>query len=141
MYIKRENYLSKIRRQYDLDLIKVLTGVRRSGKSVILSQIRDEILQRGVPADHLIEINFEDERFDKIKTHQKLNAYVLSRIKDKEKHYLFLDEIQHVREFEKALSSLKATENVSIFVTGSNSRVSGSIAASPAGSFSSASFG
>lgn len=123
MYIKRENYLSKIRRQYDLDLIKVLTGVRRSGKSVILSQIRDEILQRGVPADHVIEINFEDERFDKVKTHQKLNAYVLARIKDKEKYYLFLDEIQHVREFEKALSSLKATENVSIFVTGSNSKL------------------
>jgi len=123
MLIKRENYLSSIRRQYDVDLIKVITGVRRSGKSVILGQIKEEILERGIDANHVIEINFEDVAFENIRTFQKLNSYILKQIKDKEKYYIFLDEIQHVRQFEKVLASLKATQNVSIFVTGSNSKL------------------
>lgn len=121
--LKREKYLSKIRKSYDIDLIKVLTGVRRCGKSVLLSQIKDEILNNGVAQDHFIEINFEDLKFDKIKTYKKLDAYVKKQIKDKNKYYVFLDEIQHVSSFEKSLASLKASTNTSIFVTGSNSKL------------------
>lgn len=123
MLIKRELYLKKIRAFYDVDLIKVLTGVRRSGKSVLLTQIRDEFIEKGIEQDHIIEINFEDIAFEKIRTAQKLNTYIKKRIKDKGKYYIFLDEIQHVRSFEKTLSSLRATINCSIFVTGSNSKI------------------
>jgi len=134
MQIKREKYLKAIRRQYDVDLIKVLTGVRRAGKSVLLGQIRDEILEGGVSEDHVIEVNFEDVAFEKIRNYQKLNQYVLKKIKDDGKYYIFLDEIQHVRQYEKVLASLKAAQNVSIFVTGSNSKLlSGKLSSSLVG--------
>lgn len=123
MNITREKYLSKIRDYYELDTIKVLTGVRRCGKSVLLKQIKEEIERNGINADHIISINFESLEFEKIRTPQKLNSYILKKIKDSQKYYIFLDEIQHVRSFEKVLASLKATQNVSIFVTGSNSKL------------------
>ena len=124
MEIIRERYLSEIRRFYDSNLIKVLTGVRRCGKSIILKQIENELISENLASyDHIISINFEDMKYDKLKTYSKLNAYILKQIKDSGKYYIFLDEIQHVRQFEKVLSSLKATQNVSIFVTGSNSKL------------------
>lgn len=124
MEIIRERYLSEIRRFYDSNLIKVLTGVRRCGKSIILKQIENELVNKNlVNNEHIITINFEDVQFDKINTYSKLNTYILKQIKDDGKYYIFLDEIQHVRQFEKVLSSLKATQNVSIFVTGSNSKL------------------
>lgn len=123
MEILREYYLNKIRPYYDIDLIKVLTGVRRSGKSILLSQIRDEFIAKGINKDHIIEINFEDLSFENIKTYKKLNTYILKNIKDEQKYYIFLDEIQHVNGFEKVLSSLRATQNCSIFITGSNSKL------------------
>lgn len=121
--LKRERYLSKIRKSYDVDIIKVITGVRRCGKSVLLSQIKDELMDSGVKPDHFIDINFENVEFEKINTYKKLDSYVKKRIKDKEKYYIFLDEIQHVRSFEKALASLKASTYSSIFVTGSSSKL------------------
>lgn len=123
MFIKRERYLAKIRSFYEVDLIKVLTGVRRCGKSVLLTQIEEEILAQNVPHDHIIRINFEDIQFEKIRTAEKLNQYVLEKICDSDKYYIFLDEIQHVRQFEKVLASLRATQNCSIFITGSNSKL------------------
>lgn len=124
MLIKRIQYLEHIRRFYDSNLIKVLTGVRRCGKSVLLSQIKDEIVcDKKIQEDHVIYINFEDVTFSNIRTFQKLNNYILNQIKDEKKYYIFLDEIQNVKQFEKVLASLKATKNVSIFVTGSNSKL------------------
>ena len=124
MLIKRTQYLEKIRRFYESNLIKVLTGIRRCGKSVLLSQIKDElVLWYGISKDHIISINFEDVKFSKIKGYVKLNDYILRQITDDDKYYIFLDEIQHVNQFEKTLASLKATQNVSIFVTGSNSKL------------------
>ena len=123
MEILREYYLNKIRPYYEIDLIKVLTGVRRSGKSILLSQIRDEFIANGIDKEHIIEINFEDLSFENIKTYKKLNTYILKNIKDEQKYYIFLDEIQHVNGFEKVLSSLRATQNCSIFITGSNSKL------------------
>jgi predicted AAA+ superfamily ATPase len=123
MLIKRELYLSKIRTYYDLDLIKVLTGIRRAGKSMILTQIIDELKERGVDQKHIVFIDFEDFNFQYIDTASKLNDYVKTKIIDDKKYYLFFDEIQHVSEFEKILASFKATLNCSIFVTGSNSKL------------------
>lgn len=124
MLIKRTQYLENIRRFYESNLIKVLTGIRRCGKSVLLSQIKDELVsEHGISKDHIISINFEDVKFSKIKGYVKLNDYVLKQITDDDKYYIFLDEIQHVNQFEKTLASLKATQNVSIFVTGSNSKL------------------
>ena len=124
MLIKRTQYLEKIRRFYESNLIKVLTGVRRCGKSVLLTQIKDELIsEKKISEDHIITINFEDIRFSKIKNFNKLNDYILKKINDNNKYYIFLDEIQHIKQFEKVLASLKATQNVSIFVTGSNSKL------------------
>ena len=124
MFIKRTKYLDLIRRFYDSSLIKVLTGVRRCGKSVLLSQIKEEIKETyNIDEDHIISINFEDVSFTNLRNYIKLNNFIIKKIKDKNKYYIFLDEIQNVRNFEKTLASLKATQNVSIFVTGSNSKL------------------
>lgn len=124
MFIKRTKYLDLIRRFYDSSLIKVLTGIRRCGKSVLLSQIKEEIKENyNIDEDHIISINFEDVSFTNLRNYIKLHNFIIKKIKDKKKYYIFLDEIQNVRNFEKTLASLKATQNVSIFVTGSNSKL------------------
>ena len=121
--IKREEYLSRIREFYDVNLIKVITGIRRCGKSMLLLQIIDEIKDNGIKDDHIIYINFEDVEYSFIKNYLDLNKYIKDKIKDKEKYYLFFDEIQMVDEWEKVVNSFKATLNVSLFLTGSNSKL------------------
>ena len=121
MKLKRETYLEQIRPYYDSDIIKVITGVRRSGKSILLETIKEELVDRGIAADHIIYLNFEDLDFDYIVDAADLNKDIKSRIKDSDKYYIFLDEIQHIEHFEKALASFRAALNVSLFVTGSNS--------------------
>ena len=118
MELKRETYLSQIRPYYEADLIKVITGVRRSGKSVLLESIRDELIENGINNDHIIYINLEDMDYEYILTASDLNSEIKNHINDKAKYYIFLDEIQHVTGFEKALASFRASLNVSIFVTG-----------------------
>lgn len=121
MKLKRETYLEQIRPYYESDVIKVITGVRRAGKSILLDTIKDELQGNGVDEKHIIYINFEDLDFDYIVDASDLNKEIKSRIKDDRKYYIFLDEIQHIDQFEKALASFRATLNVSLFVTGSNS--------------------
>lgn len=121
MRLIREMYLKQIRPYYESDIIKVITGVRRAGKSVLLETIRDELIANGIKEDHIIYLNLEDMDYAYIESASDLHAEIKNRIADHEKYYLFLDEIQHVAEFEKALSSFRATLNVSLFVTGSNS--------------------
>lgn len=121
--IKREKYLAKIREFYDVDLIKVITGIRRCGKSVLLLQIIDELKEMKVKDSHIIYVNLEDVNYHAIKNYLDLNDYIKNKIKDKGKYYLFFDEIQMVDEWERAINSFKATLNVSIFVTGSNSKL------------------
>lgn len=120
--IKRELYLSQIRKYYDIDLIKVLTGIRRCGKSLILNQIMEE-LKINNPDARIIYMNFEDFEFEEIDTAKKLHEYIKAQIKNSDKYYLFFDEIQHVKEFERVIASFKATLNCSIFITGSNSKL------------------
>ena len=119
--IIRERYLKLIRPFYDQDLIKVLIGIRRSGKSVILTQIMDELKQKSIDSKHIIYMNFEDYDYEAYTDPQKLNDYIKEKINDDEKYYIFFDEIQNVDKWERVVNSLRATKNTSIFVTGSNS--------------------
>lgn len=129
MFINREKYIDMVRPFYETDLIKVITGIRRCGKSVILQEIRDEILQKGVDGKHIIYINLEDFEYERIKTASDLNKEIKNRITDKNKYYIFIDEVQNVDKFEKVLASMRATAKTSIFVTGSNSTLlSGEVA-------------
>ncbi len=121
--IKREIYLKKIRNLYDSELIKIIVGVRRSGKSVLMMQIMEELKEKGIREDHIIYINFEDYDYIDYTEPKEFNKYVKDKIKSKEKYYLFFDEIQNVQDFEKVINSFRATMNVSIFITGSNSKV------------------
>ena len=122
--VKREIYLRKIRDFYDeTSLIKIIYGLRRSGKSVILTQIMEEIKEKGIEDNHIIYINFESLDFSEINTAKDLDKYIKSKVKDEKIYYLFLDEIQKIEQFEKAINSLRITNKFSIFITGSNSRM------------------
>lgn len=96
-------------------------GIRRSGKSILLNTIKDEIINQGINNGHIIYVNLEDLDFEFIVNASDLNKYVKGKIIDNDKYYIFLDEIQHVVDFERALASFRATLNVSLFVTDSNS--------------------
>ena len=122
--LKREMYLSRIRGFYDSDLIKILVGIRRCGKSVILKQIIDEIKEKDVDDEHIVYINFEYIEYEELRDYKKLNKYIKERIRDNKKYYIFLDEIQKVIKFEEVVNSLRASlNNISIFITGSNSKL------------------
>ena len=121
--IKRENILKRIRPFYDNELIKVLVGLRRSGKSVLLHQIMDELLQAGVEKEQIIYMNFEDFQYSSITNAQRLYEYICDRRQNERRYYLFFDEIQMVSEFERVINSFRATWDVSIFITGSNSKL------------------
>lgn len=136
--IKREKYLKKIRPFYEQDLIKVITGIRRCGKSVILNQIMDELRQSGVKDEQIIYINFEFADYIDINDAKKFNDFIEKKLINKNKYYVFFDEIQNVDRWEKVVNSLKAkyNENISIFITGSNSDLlSGELATHIAGRY------
>lgn len=117
--IKREHYLEQIRGFYDSDLIKIITGIRRSGKSIILEQIREEIKLK---SNNVIYLNFEDERIiSNISNSSQLIEYV-EKTRKKGKCYLFFDEIQEVKDWQLACKTLRLYDN-SIFITGSNSKL------------------
>lgn len=121
----RESYLSKIRGFYDSNLIKILVGIRRCGKSVILDQIIKEIKNgKNVDDSHIININFEFIEYESLRDYQKLNSYIKDRIIDDNIYYVFLDEVQNVEKFDLVVNSLRASiSNISIFITGSNSKM------------------
>jgi len=122
--LKREMYLSRIRGFYDSDLVKILVGIRRCGKSVILKQIMNELTEKDVDKEHIIYVNFEFIEYENLQNYKELNKYIKEKIIDEKKYYVFLDEIQKVEKFEDVVNSLRASiENVSIFITGSNSKL------------------
>ena len=123
MLISRENCLSKIRPFYELDIIKVIMGSRRTGKSKVLELIIQELIKKGINKSEILYINFEDLSYDEIDDYKKFNEYVLSKINKNRKQYLFFDEIQHVSHFEKAINSFRVSFDCSIFITGSNSKM------------------
>lgn len=117
--IKREHYIEKIREFYDSDLIKIITGIRRCGKSIILEQVKEEI---GAKTNNIIYLNFEDKKtLNLIKSSDGLLDYVENNRK-KGKCYIFLDEIQLLNDYQEAVKTLRLYNN-SVFITGSNSKI------------------
>ena len=134
--IKREQYLKIIRPLIDDPLIKVITGMRRVGKSTLLLQIQDELTLRGISREQMISVNFELIGFSELKDANSLYHYLVARLDSKRRYYIFLDEIQEVKGFEKAINSLNLEYPVDIYITGSNSHLlSGEMASLLTGRF------
>ena len=135
--IKRETYMSQIRPFIDGELIKVMTGMRRSGKSVMLELIQGELLEKGVKKEQLVSFNFEDMRNAHLLTSVALHEEILKRIEMFEgKAYLFFDEIQEVQDWEKCINSLRVVLDCDIYITGSNAKLlSGELATYLAGRY------
>lgn len=122
--LKRELYLSKIRSFYHItDLVKILVGIRRCGKSIILEQIINELKEKGVEQENIVHINFEFVEYEFLKDYKELNKYIKNSTKNDKIYYLFFDEIQNVPYFENVINSLRASLKYSIFITGSNSKL------------------
>ena len=122
--IKREGYMSRIRPFIGGDLIKVMTGIRRSGKSVMLELIKEELLETGIRPSQFIAINFEDMRFSHLHTAEALHNEILKRAGEIEgKVYLFFDEIQEVAGWERCVNSLRIALDCDIYITGSNAKL------------------
>ena len=118
----REDYLKKVRNFYHAnDIIKVITGVRRSGKSSLMQMIVSELKKSGINEDNIIYIDLDTREYRKIRTADKLEELILSKIKNSGNKYLFIDEIQNVNNFEDVLNGFRTDGDWSIFITGSNS--------------------
>ena len=115
----RENYLNILIDAKDTEFIKVITGVRRSGKSTLLLMYKDYLLNNNISEERIIHINFESAMYDYIKNYKDLYEYIKNKL-SKEKTYILLDEVQNVNEWEKAINSLNIDFNVDIYITGSN---------------------
>ena len=121
--IYRSQYIEKIKPYIDTPFVKVLSGVRRCGKSTILKMIAEELKNRGVPSKNILAYNFDSMQYEDIKTAKLLYEEVKHRIIPSGKTYLFLDEIQEVKSWEKVVNSFMTDFDVDIYVTGSNSRM------------------
>lgn len=121
--ILRPTYIDAIIPFIDKPQIKIITGIRRSGKSVVLRLLKEELLQRGVQEEQIITINFESFAFIELTKAQKLYEFVKEKIKHKHKYYLLLDEIQEVEDWEKAINSFIVDFDVDVYLTGSNSHL------------------
>lgn len=121
--ILRESYLHLLRDYIDKPFIKVITGLRRSGKSVLLMMLRDELINNGIDENNIIYLNFESFEFSEIDDSNKLYLFLHSKISNKKQYYILLDEIQEVKSWEKAVNSLRVDFNADIYLTGSNSRL------------------
>jgi len=135
--IRREAYMSRIRPFIGNELIKVLTGIRRSGKSVMLDLIQDELTEQGVLQSQFIKFNFEDMKNTQFCTDEALHEEVTKRISDiKQKAYIFLDEVQEVADWEKCINSFRVEFDCDIYITGSNAKLlSGELATYLAGRY------
>ncbi len=118
--IVRKNYLDKLISWKDHDIIKVITGIRRCGKSTLLKQFQNYLTDNGVTEEQIISINFEDLEFEDLLDYRSLYKYVKNNLLPDKKMYVFLDEIQKVSNFEKAVDSLYIQKNVDVYITGSN---------------------
>ncbi len=118
--IARPQYLDFLIRNKDLPLIKVITGVRRSGKSTLFTLYKNYLLSQGVAASQIISINLEDLAYEPLQEYHALYRYILEHLSPQGKNYIFLDEIQQVPQFEKVVDSLYIKENVDLYITGSN---------------------
>ena len=120
--IKRDDYIEKLISWKDKKMIKVLTGMRRVGKSTLLLMYKDYLIKNGVQEENIIYINLEDLKYDYINDYHDLYNEIISKLDSKKKNYVMIDEIQNVDKFEKAIDSLYLKDNVDIYLTGSNAK-------------------
>ena len=118
--IDRKEYLDFLVKSKDRQIIKVVSGVRRCGKSTLFEIYKDFLLENGVEKNQIISINFEDMDYEEFTDYKKLYEYIKSKMIGDKKNYIFLDEIQHVDKFEKVVDSLFIKENTDLYITGSN---------------------
>ena len=124
MYITRQKYLDKLISQKDKDIIKVITGIRRCGKSVLLFDIYyDYLLSAGVKKENIIKINLETKRNERLRNADTLYNAIVEQIITDERYYIFIDEIQFVDEFEDVVNGLRVDYNCDVYITGSNSKL------------------
>lgn len=121
--IERNSYLNQLLDWKDKNIIKVLTGIRRCGKSTILNQFQSYLMNHGVAENQIISINFEEMEFDELLDYKKLYQYIKERMVDHKRMYIFLDEVQNVAMYEKVVDSLYVKEDIDIYITGSNSYI------------------
>ena len=118
--IDRKEYLDFLVKSKDRHIIKVVSGVRRCGKSTLFEIYKDFLLENGVEKNQIISINFEDMDYEELTDYKKLYEYIKSKMIEDKRNYIFLDEIQHVDKFEKVVDSLFIKENTDLYITGSN---------------------
>lgn len=118
--IDRKEYLDFLVKSKDRQIIKVVSGVRRCGKSTLFEIYKDFLLENGVEKNQIISINFEDMDYEELTDYKKLYEYIKSKMIEDKRNYIFLDEIQHVDKFEKVVDSLFIKENTDLYITGSN---------------------
>ena len=123
MLIQRGEYLNKLIALKDKKIIKVVTGVRRCGKSKLLEMYRKWLLEQGVEEERIVSINFEDLDFEDLTDYKKLHTYLKEHLVKDNMTYIFLDEIQNVEQFPKVVDSLYIKDNVDIYITGSNAHM------------------
>jgi hypothetical protein len=134
--VERKHYMDKLKKLRDKKIIKVLTGIRRCGKSTLLMMFRDYLKESGVEDNQIVSINFEDIAFEDLLDYRKLHDYVSERIVSSKTTYVFLDEVQNVPEFQKAVDSLFIKDGVDVYITGSNAHLlSGELATLLSGRF------
>lgn len=121
--IVRPRYLDILRTYRDVSLVKILTGIRRCGKSTILDMLKEELLSSGVPSDHIITMRYTSENFDDGMTSKELYQGIKKKMTDDTRYYLLLDEVQEIENWEKAVNSCLEDANTDIYVTGSNSKL------------------
>ena len=121
--IVRPYYLDILKTYRDVPLVKILAGIRRCGKSTILDMLRDDLIQSGVPADHVIHLRYTSEELDEDMTAKQMYRDIKGRMEGSERYYLLLDEVQEVSGWERAVNSLLEDTNADIYVTGSNSKL------------------
>lgn len=121
--IQRPEYLEKLKKFKDKELIKVVTGIRRCGKSTLLEMYKNHLMQIGVESDQIISVNLEDLKYNFIKDYMDLYNYINDKLESDKKNYVFIDEIQIIPNFQKVADSLYINKNVDLYITGSNANL------------------
>ena len=124
MYIQRKKLLDKLIHYQGKDIVKIITGIRRCGKSVLLNELYySHLIAQGVPADHIVCVSLDEERWAPLRESRELYQFVKSKITDEGQYYVFIDEVQMAAHFEEAVNSIKSEFHADVYITGSNSKL------------------
>ena len=121
--IERPEYLQTLKQYRDMPLVKILAGIRRCGKSTILEMVKEELMRRGISENHIISLRYTSEELKEGMSSKEMYQGIKRLMRDKDRYYLLLDEVQEVTGWEKAINSLLEDANTDIYVTGSNSKL------------------